>query len=92
MPASAAKQNTSEGSPETDETCLSKSVSLSKSEIGSIGETLDNDPDPDFDFDFERARPCWTATDAAAQILAPQGVLAGRQHFLNRGLRRRDDR
>jgi hypothetical protein len=31
MPASAAKQNTSEGSPQTDETCLSKSVSLSKS-------------------------------------------------------------
>jgi hypothetical protein len=35
MPASAAKQNTSEGSPQTDETCLSKSVSLSKSKSKS---------------------------------------------------------
>jgi len=37
-------------------------------EIGSIGETFDNDtgpdpgPDPDFDFDFDGARSCCTAT------------------------------
>jgi hypothetical protein len=31
MPASAAKQNTSEGSPQTDETCLSKSDQSARS-------------------------------------------------------------
>jgi len=34
-------------------------------DIGSIGETLDNDfdpdPDPDPDFDVELARWCWSA-------------------------------
>jgi len=40
----------SEASPQTDVRCLSKSLSLSKSEQG---ERFDNDPDPDFDFDFD---------------------------------------
>jgi len=46
----------SEASPQTDESCSSKSGSLSKSE--KCGENLDLDldfdPDFDFDFDFER--------------------------------------
>lgn len=36
-----------EALPQTDQPCLSRSVSLSNIQIGAIGETFDNEPDPD---------------------------------------------
>jgi hypothetical protein len=49
----------SEASPHTDEPCLSKSLSLSKSEHG---ERFDNDPDFDFDFEGSMVLHCKNLT------------------------------